>query len=181
MGRAAAFLSARHADRDLCRHRRARSVPVGTSTRRAFCAMLNLCMPTASTRFSARLETAVSGPAWIPAPCVSMWPRRKSTAPVWDRSASNGRRRTSVSVPKPWMTSRSRPRGCSLAARAGHGDQHRRVVNRLTALRPGFVPFDNKRSQNFWHIKGRAQLSQNHQACLFAQRDVDSRDSNAAD
>ena len=55
------------------------------------------------------------------------------------------------------------------------------VVNRLTALRPGFVPFDNKRSQKFWYIKGTAQLSQNHQAYVFAQRDVDPRDSNAAD
>ena len=55
------------------------------------------------------------------------------------------------------------------------------VVNRLTALRPGFTPFDNKRSQKFWYVKTTAQLSQNHQAYVFAQRDVDPRDSNAAD
>ena len=55
------------------------------------------------------------------------------------------------------------------------------VVNRLTALRPGFEPFDNKRSQKFWYLKATTQLSQNHQAYVFAQRDVDPRDSNAAD
>jgi hypothetical protein len=55
------------------------------------------------------------------------------------------------------------------------------VVARLQALRPGFVPFDNKRSQQFWYAKGTAQFSQNHQAYFFAQRDVDPRDSNAAD
>ena len=55
------------------------------------------------------------------------------------------------------------------------------VVARLEALRPGFEPFDNKRSQKFWYVKGTAQFSQNHQAYAFAQRDVDPRDSNAAD
>jgi hypothetical protein len=55
------------------------------------------------------------------------------------------------------------------------------VVARLTALRPGFTPFDNKRSQKFWYVKGTTQLSRDHQAYVFAQRDVDPRDSNAAD
>ncbi len=55
------------------------------------------------------------------------------------------------------------------------------VVSRLQALRPGFEPFDNKRSQKFWYIKATTQLSRNHQAYVFAQRDVDPRDSNAAD
>ena len=55
------------------------------------------------------------------------------------------------------------------------------VVARLTALRPGFEPFDNERSQKFWYIKGTMQFSRDHQAYVFAQRDVDPRDSNAAD
>lgn len=55
------------------------------------------------------------------------------------------------------------------------------VVSRLEALRPGFEPFDNKRSQKFWYVKGTSQLTPNHQIYGFAQRDVDPRDSNAAD
>ena len=55
------------------------------------------------------------------------------------------------------------------------------VVARLEALRPGFVPFDNERSQKFWYVKGTMQFSRDHQAYVFAQRDVDPRDSNAAD
>lgn len=55
------------------------------------------------------------------------------------------------------------------------------VVARLEALRPGFVPFDNKRSQQFWYVKATTQFSRDHQAYVFAQRDVDPRDSNAAD
>jgi hypothetical protein len=55
------------------------------------------------------------------------------------------------------------------------------VLSRLQALRPGFVPFDNKRSQKFWYAKGTAQLGVNHQVYGFAQRDVDPRDANAAD
>lgn len=55
------------------------------------------------------------------------------------------------------------------------------VVSRLQALRPGFEPFDNKRSQKFWYVKATTQLARNHQAYVFAQRDVDPRDSNAAD
>jgi hypothetical protein len=55
------------------------------------------------------------------------------------------------------------------------------VVTRLEALRPGFVPYDNKRSQKFWYVKATTQLSRDHQAYVFAQRDVDPRDSNAAD
>ena len=64
--------------------------------------------------------------------------------------------------------------------RAGIG-RTQDVVARLQALRPGFVPFDNKRSQQFWYAKVNARFSQNHQAYAFAQRDVDPRDSNAAD
>jgi hypothetical protein len=55
------------------------------------------------------------------------------------------------------------------------------VVSRLEALRPGFEPFDNKRSQQFWYVKATTQFSRDHQAYVFAQRDVDPRDSNAAD
>lgn len=55
------------------------------------------------------------------------------------------------------------------------------VVSRLQALRPGFEPFDNKRSQKFWYVKATTQFSRDHQAYVFAQRDVDPRDSNAAD
>ena len=55
------------------------------------------------------------------------------------------------------------------------------VVNRLQALRPGFEAFDNKRNQKFWYVKGTFQLTPNHQIYGFAQRDVDPRDSNAAD
>ncbi len=55
------------------------------------------------------------------------------------------------------------------------------VNSRLQALRPGFEPFDNKRSQKFWYVKATAQFSRDHQAYVFAQRDVDPRDSNAAD
>jgi hypothetical protein len=55
------------------------------------------------------------------------------------------------------------------------------VIARLEALRPGFEPFDNERSQKFWYVKATTQFSRDHQAYVFAQRDVDPRDSNAAD
>jgi hypothetical protein len=53
-----------------------------------------------------------------------------------------------------------------------------KLLNDLTALQPGFVPFPNEGRLSYYFLKGDAALSSNHQASGFWTRNINPEDAN---